>query len=74
MLVRPGPAVHIGPGRRWARGSWRSGRRRTLHGCRAYRSEDQVALVDVTEETDVRRSCVMKRKEGGVNIKLRWPT
>lgn len=51
VLVRPGPAEHIRPGGRRARGSWRSSSRRGLHGRRANRSEDQVTLVEVTEET-----------------------
>ncbi len=73
MFVRPGPAEHIGPRRRRARGSWRSSPRRWLHGCRAKRSEDRVTLVDVTEETEVRRSWAKKRKEGGVKKKLHIP-
>lgn len=73
MLVRPGPAEHIGPSRRGARGSWRSSPRRGLHRCRASRSEDQVTLIDVTEETEVRQSWVRKRKEEAVNKKLHMP-
>ncbi len=67
MLVRPGPAEHIGPRRRRARGSWGSSPGRGLHGCRANRSADQVALVDVTEETEVRRSWIKKRTVGVVS-------
>lgn len=61
MLERPGPAEHVGPRGRRARGSWRSSPRRGLHGCRANRSEDQVTLVDVTEETEVRQRWVEKK-------------
>lgn len=67
MLVRPCPAEHIGSRGRRARGSWRSSPRRGLHDGGAYRSEDQVTLADVTEETEVRLS--WKKAEGEVNKK-----
>lgn len=71
MLLRPGPSKHIGPRRRRTRGPWRPSPRRRLHVCRADRSKDQLTLTDITEETEVRRSWIEKRKKrSGEHVSL----